>query len=330
MRPISKRMARFESAGKKLSDEEKSKRDDHPFEAYARLKRRRRTGTLPSRRTISAGAITGCSTSAPAQDSFMCRLRIPDGILTHWQFRGVADIAERFGGGYTARDHTRQSADPRDRGRARGRRVEGLADLGICSRGSGADNIRNVTGTPTAGIDPAGADRHAAAGARHGITTSSTTARCTACRASSTSPSTAAAAFRRWKTPTTSAFTAVDGRTTGAASSRACSSGSPSAASPATRTSRATPACSSQPEDASPVADAIVRVFIEHGDRTDRKKARLKYVLDRWGFEKFLAEVEAKLGRRRCVADVAPATPRPRRIGTAHIGVHPQKQPGLV
>ena len=44
------------------------------------------------------------------------------------------------------------------------------------------------------------------------------------------------------------------------------------------------------------MADAIVRVFIEHGDRTDRKKARLKYVLDAWGLEKFLAEVEAKLG----------------------------------
>ena len=32
--------------------------------------------------------------------------------------------------------------------------VEGIEDLGLCSRGSGADNIRNVTGTPTAGIDP--------------------------------------------------------------------------------------------------------------------------------------------------------------------------------
>ena len=44
-----------------------------------------------------------------------------------------------------------------------------------------------------------------------------------------------------------------------------------------------------KPEDAVAVADAIVRVFIDHGDRTDRKKARLKYVLDAWGFEKFLA-----------------------------------------
>ncbi len=32
--------------------------------------------------------------------------------------------------------------------------VEAIQDLGLCSRGTGADNIRNVTGTPTAGIDP--------------------------------------------------------------------------------------------------------------------------------------------------------------------------------
>ena len=45
------------------------------------------------------------------------------------------------------------------------------------------------------------------------------------------------------------------------------------------------------------MADAIVRVFIDHGDRTNRNKARLKYVLDAWGFDKFLAAVEEKLGR---------------------------------
>jgi len=31
--------------------------------------------------------------------------------------------------------------------------IEAIQDLGLCSRGSGADNIRNVTGSPTAGID---------------------------------------------------------------------------------------------------------------------------------------------------------------------------------
>ena len=53
-----------------------------------------------------------------------------------------------------------------------------------------------------------------------------------------------------------------------------------------------------KPEEATQVADAVVRVFIEHGDRTDRDKARLKYVLDAWGIEKFLAHVEEKLGRK--------------------------------
>ena len=62
-----------------------------------------------------------------------------------------------------------------------------------------------------------------------------------------------------------------------------------SAASPGTRISPATPASSCGRTDATKVADAIVRVFIEHGDRTNRNKARLKYVLDAWGFEKFLA-----------------------------------------
>ena len=38
---------------------------------------------------------------APAQNSYMCRLRIPNGILKHWQFAGLADLAERYGGGYS-------------------------------------------------------------------------------------------------------------------------------------------------------------------------------------------------------------------------------------
>ena len=38
---------------------------------------------------------------APTQNSFMCRLRIANGILKHWQFAGVADLAERYGGGYS-------------------------------------------------------------------------------------------------------------------------------------------------------------------------------------------------------------------------------------
>src|SRR6202022_554698 len=47
-----------------------------------------------------------------------------------------------------------------------------------------------------------------------------------------------------------------------------------------------------KPAEATFVADAIVRVFVDHGDRTNRLKARLKYVLDTFGMEKFLVLVE--------------------------------------
>src|SRR6202008_4994242 len=86
--------------------------------------------------------------------SYMCRLRIPNGILRHWQFSGLGDLAEQYGGGYA---HVTTPAnlqiceiEPLNAVTT----VEAIQDLGLCSRGSGADNIRNVTGAPTAGIDP--------------------------------------------------------------------------------------------------------------------------------------------------------------------------------
>ena len=72
-----------------------------------------------------------------------------------------------------------------------------------------------------------------------------------------------------------------------------------------------------KPADATKVADAIVRVFIDHGDRTNRNKARMKYVLDAMGFDKYLALVEEKLG--------CEARPRSRRGRRAAAGVRPRR-----
>src|SRR5690606_25953970 len=83
-----------------------------------------------------------------------------------------------------------------------------------------------------------------------------------------------------------------------------------------------------RPEEATDVADAIVRVYIDHADRTDRARARLKYLLDRWGLETFLAELEQRLGGPlvRIPEDCVKMRPPVDRL--AHIGVHPQKQAG--
>jgi ferredoxin-nitrite reductase len=84
-----------------------------------------------------------------------------------------------------------------------------------------------------------------------------------------------------------------------------------------------------KPEECVKVAGAVVRAFIAHGDRTNRTKARLKYVLDRMGREAFLAEVEKEYGAPlRRAAGIALA-PRPLADKHGHIGVHPQKQTGL-
>ncbi len=84
-----------------------------------------------------------------------------------------------------------------------------------------------------------------------------------------------------------------------------------------------------RPRDACLVADAVVRIFIEQGNRTDRTKARLKYVLDAIGVEKFVVLLEDKLGRKFDRAVPGAVAPRPAFDRTAHIGIHAQKQNGL-
>ncbi len=147
-------MARFEAAGKKLSAEEKAKRDEHPFDAYARFKSESAEGQFPKGVDNFRWRFHGLFYVAPTQNSYMCRLRIPNGILKHWQFAGVADLAEAHGGGYahvTTRANLQiREVMPEDAIPL----IEGLESLGITTKGTGADNIRNVTGSPTAGIDP--------------------------------------------------------------------------------------------------------------------------------------------------------------------------------
>src|ERR1700761_1023408 len=142
------------ASGKKLADQEKFKREEHPFDAYPRLKQQALDNAPPSPSDNFRWRYFGLFYVAPAQDSYMCRLRMPNGLLKHLQLAGPADLADRCGGGYS---HVTTRANLQIREilpKNAVTLIEGIQDLGLCSRGSGADNIRNVTGTPTAGIDP--------------------------------------------------------------------------------------------------------------------------------------------------------------------------------
>ena len=149
-----KAMARTEAEGKKLSDQEKFKRDEHPLDAYQRMKDLGAGGEYPKPPDNFRFRFHGLFYVAPNQNSYMCRLRLPNGILNHWQFDGVARLAESHGGGYA---HVTTRANLQIREIAADKAVpllEEIVSLGLTTRGAGADNIRNVTGSATAGIDP--------------------------------------------------------------------------------------------------------------------------------------------------------------------------------
>ncbi len=67
--------------------EEKAKREEMGLDAWPRMEEAAREGVYPKGPDILRWKYHGLFYVAPAQDSFMCRLRMPNGILTHWQFR---------------------------------------------------------------------------------------------------------------------------------------------------------------------------------------------------------------------------------------------------
>ncbi len=314
------------AAGGKLNEQEKIKRDEHPFDAYPRLVAQAHANEAPKPADNFRWRYYGIFYVAPAQNSYMCRMRIPNGILKHWQFAGVADLAEQFAGGYahvTTRANLQiREIEPKNAINV----IEGIQDLGLCSRGSGADNIRNVTGTPTAGIDPQellDTRPHAREWHYHILND----------RSLFGLPRKFNVAFDgAGRIPVLEdtndiAFQAVElkeGHGADAAIYYRLALGGITGHKDLARDTGVI----LKPAEATRVADAIVRVFIEHGDRTNRNKARLKYVLDAWGFEKFLKAVEDKLGYALTRVPADAVAPRPAYDRTAHLGVHPQKQAG--
>jgi ferredoxin-nitrite reductase len=82
-----------------------------------------------------------------------------------------------------------------------------------------------------------------------------------------------------------------------------------------------------RPDQTVAVAAAMIRVFSENGNRTDRKKARLKYLVDEWGAEKFIAETEKRLTFSLIRHPIDACEPRKTIDRAGHIGIHCQQQP---
>src|SRR3954451_19225149 len=315
------------ASGKKLADPEKYKREEHPFDAYPRLKAQALTNAPPSPADNFRWRYYGLFYVAPAQDSYMCRLRIPNGILKHWQFAGIADLAERLCGPFchiTTRANLQVREIPP---RHTVELIEGIQDLGLSSRGSGADNIRNVTGTPTAGIDPQellDTRPYAREWHYHILNDRSLTGLPRKFNVAFDG----AGKIAVLEDTNDIAFAAVEVKDGFGVEPGVWFRLGIGGITGHKDFAKAT-GIVVRPEDTTKVADAIVRIFIDLGDRTNRLKARLKYVIDGIGMEKFLALVEEKLVRAFTRVPPEALEPRAAFNRMAHIGVHRQKQAGL-
>lgn len=263
----------------------------------------------------------------PAQDSFMLRARIAGSQMMSHQMRGMAEVARDWGGGYL---------DVTTRGNLQIREImpqntikvlTKVTDIGLTSKGAGADNIRNVTATSTSGFDPeeiydvlplAKSMHHHILNNRdlYGLP-------------------------RKFNISFDSG-----GRITVCADTNdigfyAVRVGEGHGVEPGvyfrvqlcgiTGHKQFASDCGLllKPEDCVTVAAAMVRVFIEHGDRTNRKKARLKYLVDDWGVRKFLEMTQTKLAKKLVYLDLEKCEARKPVLQHGHVGIYNQKQEGL-
>jgi len=272
---------------------------------------------------------------APAQDSFMMRLRIPAGEITTHQLRGLAALADECGNGGTDIT-TRANLQLRElKPRAIVHALTRVQELGLTSRGSGADNIRNITATPTSGFDRDELIdvRPYAHGLHHyilnhrelyGLPRKFNIAFDSGGAISTAADTNDIGFFAVKVTEKSLAASPVAGVEPGIYFR--CEVGGISGHKDFARDTGVL----LKPAELVPVAAAMVRVFREHGDRTDRKKSRLKYLLEKWGgFPRFLEETQKKLAFPLVYAPRECAEPRHPVIKHGHLGVYKQSQPGL-
>lgn len=317
-----------------LCPPERWKLEEDPLDLWEKLCAHAAADRFPDEADTFRFKFHGLFHVAPAQDSFMLRLRLPAGIITAPQVRGLAALADELGNG-CADLTTRANLQLREfRPRAIIDVLTRIQELGLTSRGAGADNVRNLTTTPTSGFDPgelldvvpcAKALHHYILNHRDlaGLPRKFNIAFDSGGRLSAAADT------------NDLAFCAV--RVT--AASLAALPGA--AAAPGVyfrvllggitghRDFARDSGLLLRPSEAVATAAAMIRVFRAHGDRTNRKKARLKYLLEQWGVERFLAETERQLAFPLARLPAAACEARPPVAKHGWLGAHPQAQPGL-
>jgi NAD(P)H-nitrite reductase large subunit len=254
---------------------------------------------------------------------FMMRIRMSNGITNAAQLRAIAELSDECGTGFVDIT-TRQQIQLR--GFAIGdvpRIWERLAAVELVSLQTGMDNIRNVVGCPVAGL---GADELFDASPVVGEFTNAFlknkvftnlprkfNVAITACTANCTHAETQDLAL-------TPAVKIVDGEEVkgfNVSVGGKVGSGGLRLASPLGVFVR--------PEMAASLCSHITLIFRDYGSRRARTRARLSFLVDAWGIDRFRAELERRTGHRLMTAGRDVRTAR----HADHLGISPQQQPGF-
>ena len=303
--------------------EERIKHELHPLDAYEQILENALGNLAPDKEDAFRFKWHGLFFLTPVKDAFMARLRIPGGLLTTFQLRELARIAQELTSGYvqiTNRANLQlRLIQPKDCPEFL-RRVQ---SVGLHTRGSGADNIRNLTMNPTAGIDPV--------------------------ELIDVNPFVQSLAQiilndRSFYDLPRKFNIAYDGggligsvEDTNDIGVKAVKVGDEILFRIALGGATGHKAFANDlgvvvpPAEINKVVVAIVRVFIERGCRTNRKKARLKHLLETLSLDEFRTHVETKLGTplRRAPYDAAQLRWASQELPHSHVGDFPQKQRGL-
>ena len=303
-----------------LIREEQIKADKHPFDAWDDLVRASHEGFA----SIAPDNFLrfrwfGIYQQRPKTDPyFMLRLKLPGGRLNAAQLRVVAEVAKDYGRGF-ADITTRQNFQfhwltikhvPTV--------LQKFEAVGITTRGSCGDVTRNITGSPLAGFEPDEIDD-----LQDVIGTLQD--KFLEGREFTNLP-------RKFKVSITGGVTDVAQpgindvgiygfrKNDGNPAFSLCVGGGLSSD---PIFARPLPVALKRDEIV-PAVMAILGIFHDHGNRSNRRKARMKFLVEEWGAEKFLAETERRAKRTFERYNDIPAAREDRdRLW----GVIPQKQP---
>lgn len=315
-----------------LTKEERIKRELHPFDAIEQLVMDARWNAKPEAENVFRYKWNGLFWLNPVKDGYMCRLRIPGGVVRSHQLRELAAISRELTTGYiqiTTRNNFQiRLIQPKNCPEVL-RRIQGC---GLHSKGAGADNIRNITMNPCAGLDP-----HELLDVRPLVNELATLIIGTK-------------EFYDLPRKFNIAYdggglvsSVEDTNDIGASAVRIAENSE--GIEPGVHFRIALGGVTGhqtfasdwgvlvKPEQLNDVIVALLRVFIKHGDRTNRKKARFKYVVESTGLAGVLAEAEKLLPFKltRLAADSPLQLKRDfSQQGHSHVGVHSQKQEGMV